>query len=368
MKTLAFDLGRVVFDFDYNIALERIRDRIGVPQHVIIDALFYKDFAGDFEKGLVSSYDFYLKFINEFKANLEYQNFLDVWCNIFYPKKETVELLNKLKPVYPLYLISNINELHFNYLYNKFSDVFSLFNDLILSFEVKALKPEARIYQELKKVTNVPFEDIIYIDDRQDLIDKAKEFKLRCIKFHQLPQLIKDLEAQKIFVPSRQEIDVLIRLKEIMGKHNKPLLVGLGNRLRCDDRVGSCIAEYLENKISIDICDAKESLENYLNKIANFKNDLIIFIDGVRYKSENRFQLFSIDDIQKAHFYLTHDSSLNLAIQYLHKRKLVDILILGIRGYNFDIGEEMSEETEKAKNIIENFFIKNYSANHCYKI
>lgn len=199
-KVIAFDLGRVLFDFDYNIALEKIKDKIGVPVQEVIRELFENEFGLSFEKGEVSSKEFYSHFKDTFKATLSYECFVDAWCKIFSPKADMIDLVRYLKGRYPLYLISNINELHFEYLLSEYREVFSLFNELILSFKVKSVKPEEKIYQVLKDTAGVDFEDIIYIDDRKDLINKAKDYRLQCLQFTGFNQLLKDLKNLGISV------------------------------------------------------------------------------------------------------------------------------------------------------------------------
>jgi len=157
--------------------------------------IFDNDFGLSFEKGELSPIEFYSLFKSTFKANLTYESFVDTWCNIFSPKKDVIDLVRRLKGSYPLYLISNINQLHFEYLFKRHKEVFSLFNQLILSYEVKSVKPEEKIYQILKSRAGVGFEDIIYIDDRQELILEAKNFKIQAIQFTSFSQLIKDLES-----------------------------------------------------------------------------------------------------------------------------------------------------------------------------
>jgi len=192
-KVIAFDLGRVLFDFDYNIALEKIKDKIGVPIEEVIRELFENDFGTSFEKGELSPSEFYSCFKNTFTATLSYECFVDAWCKIFSPKKDVIDLVRYLKGKYPLYLISNINELHFEHLFKGHREVFSLFNQLVLSFKVKSVKPEKAIYQVLKDAAGVDFEDIIYIDDREDLITKAKDYRLQCLQFTSFKQLLVDL-------------------------------------------------------------------------------------------------------------------------------------------------------------------------------
>ncbi len=200
-QVLAFDLGRVLFDFDYNIALAKIKDKIKVPVERVVKELFENDFGLSFEKGLVSSQTFYTYFNDTFGACLSYEYFADVWCKIFSPKDEVITLVSALKHTYPLYVISNINQLHFDYLYQTYPQVFSHFKELILSYKIKSVKPEKAIYQALSDIAATDFQNIIYIDDRQDLIMKAKDFDLQCLQFTGFNQLLRDLDSLGISLP-----------------------------------------------------------------------------------------------------------------------------------------------------------------------
>lgn len=194
-KTFAFDLGGVLFGFDYTIALSKIENKMEASIDEVIDRLYLKDFGLNFEKGLLSSEQFYLNFKEAFGATLNFDEFVDAWCDIFYPQVQVIDLVRNLKGKYPIYLISNINQLHFEFLYNRFAQVFDVFDGLILSFKVKSVKPEFEIYKALKDKAGADFEDIIYIDDRKDLIDAAKNFNLQCIQFSSHTQLLNDLKG-----------------------------------------------------------------------------------------------------------------------------------------------------------------------------
>lgn len=202
MKTLAFDLGKVLFDYDYDIAMEKIKHKVSHPKERIIEDLFYNNFSIDFEKGLMSSFDFYSKFKKAYEANLDYDEFVSIWCDIFTPKPEIIDLAKRLSTHYPMYLISNINEAQFQHLYKDYPDVFSIFKELILSYKVKSIKPETGIYEELKKISASSYENIIYIDDRADLIQEAKKLKLNCIRFIDLKGLLERLQYFDVKVPS----------------------------------------------------------------------------------------------------------------------------------------------------------------------
>ena len=70
-----------------------------------------------YEKGQISSVDFYKKIINILSLkNLSFEKFSFIWNDIFSPIKETIELINSLSKNYELAILSNTNQLHFDYL------------------------------------------------------------------------------------------------------------------------------------------------------------------------------------------------------------------------------------------------------------
>ena len=75
-----------------------------------------------------------------------------------------------------------------------------MFQGLILSFKVKSVKPDIKIYRFLKELSGYEFKDILYIDDRQDLISAAKDIGLISIQFKGYGPLVEDLKKVGIFV------------------------------------------------------------------------------------------------------------------------------------------------------------------------
>jgi glucose-1-phosphatase len=195
---LAFDLGNVLFGFDYRKALKKIENRINVSIDHLFKELACNKFGLSFEKGLISSRQFYDYFKKSFKAEFDYQEFVLIWCDIFYPHENVIALTKKLKAAHECYVISNINELHFNFLQRGYPEVFDAFNGLILSYQVKAIKPEDEIYHCLRKMAGVAFRDIVYIDDRKDLIEAALLLNLKCIQYKNYEQLVAALEGYGI--------------------------------------------------------------------------------------------------------------------------------------------------------------------------
>jgi hydrogenase 3 maturation protease len=63
-------------------------------------------------------------------------------------------------------------------------------------------------------------------------------------------------------------------------RNKKVLILGIGNRLRVDDAVGSILAERLAKKLDIPIIDASDVPENYLGPIEASGADLVLVLDA----------------------------------------------------------------------------------------
>ncbi|MBD3245547.1 MAG: hypothetical protein GF333_00865 [Candidatus Omnitrophica bacterium] len=225
-KIIAFDLGRVLFDFDYSLALNRLQTRVKVTAAELIEEILSSDFSLGFEKGLVSASEFYRDFQKRFGSNIGYEEFLDIWSDIFTPKEEMIGLAERLGRVYPLYLISNICEPHFQFLFARYPHVFGLFRTHILSYRVKSVKPEQEIYSRLKDAGKARYADIVYIDDREELVSAARGYGIDAVVFRGSEPLERELAMRGVWVPDIDEAQVLGEIARFLDDRPKVMIAG----------------------------------------------------------------------------------------------------------------------------------------------
>lgn len=355
MKAIAFDLGRVLFDFDYNIALDKIRDKINILPQEIINALFYEHFSDDFEKGLITGYDFYLKFKKRTGLRLEYENFLPVWCDIFTLKPQSINLVKSLKPFYKLILISNINELHYNFLKERYPSVFELFDEKILSFKVHSIKPESDIYRLMLEKAKVCKEELVYIDDRPDLIQKAKERGYNCILFKELEECKYQLKRLGVFLPSKDEVSLFTELSSFLSKASSGIL-GPGNLRNRDDNLAMKLISLLKDGLRLKVFDSGFTPENI--SFRRFKEmDRLLVIDTCKFLRQD-FRLSGLEEVFSLKPFSTHTS---LYLELLKKELKLEILFLLIKEEDFQPGKSFSSQIQRRLEILTRFFLRNFS-------
>lgn len=191
IKAIIFDLGNVLVGFDHRIAVRRILKHTSKSEREIYDLFFDSGLTREFEKGKTAPGDFFKQVKSLLELKLSYQEFLPIWNEIFFSKPETEEFIVSLNSGFKLVLLSNINKLHYDYIRNAFSSAIALFGpgNVIPSYITGFVKPEREIYNLAIRKTGADIEDIIYVDDRQDLIEAARSYGLKSIQFQNIKEL-----------------------------------------------------------------------------------------------------------------------------------------------------------------------------------
>lgn len=197
IKAVIFDLGNVLVRFDHMIACRKLakftaNDRlsaIDVYHNVIEDPIIFK-----YEKGIITSWEYYNYLIERLRLEVDYERFSLAWAEIFEINAGMEEILVKLKQQFPLYIISNTNEIHFKYVLNHFP-ILQHFSEFVLSYEVGYIKPEKEIYEKILNKTGHSANHCLYIDDIKSYIQAAAELGFQGIHFKNPEQLGEELKT-----------------------------------------------------------------------------------------------------------------------------------------------------------------------------
>jgi glucose-1-phosphatase len=106
-------------------------------------------------------------------------------------------LIELLSERYRLLLLSNTNPIHFEMLRDAYP-LLRHFDDYVLSYQVGALKPSARIYQEAIARAYCRPEECFFTDDIAAYTDAARQHGIDALQFQSLAQLESELRKRAV--------------------------------------------------------------------------------------------------------------------------------------------------------------------------
>jgi FMN phosphatase YigB (HAD superfamily) len=171
-RALLVDLGKVLVGFDHQITCDRLEAATGLPADRFRPVLFGELEAG-FDRGTLSREEFFRAC--EARAGLPRlpdEVWVGAWRDIFHPLPGAVAALSRVRAGVRRILVSNTNELHWDGVLSVFSPR-DLFDDLVLSFRVGAVKPEPAFWDAAVAAAGCEPRECLYADDRPELVAVA---------------------------------------------------------------------------------------------------------------------------------------------------------------------------------------------------
>ncbi|HEX4999842.1 MAG TPA: HAD family phosphatase [Terriglobia bacterium] len=196
IECVLFDLGKVLIDFDFERGLNTFATRSGCSREQrgrLERALADEGWKARYESGLISTADYHRYLCDAGGVTMDLDEFRFCWSSIFLPGLLVSEdLLTRLKRRYPLILVSNTNEVHLDFVAERY-DVLRYFDQTICSHEVGAMKPDPRIYEAAIAAAGKPPEALFFTDDREENVDGATRMGIHARRFVSESALIQDL-------------------------------------------------------------------------------------------------------------------------------------------------------------------------------
>ena len=168
---VVFDLGKVLLDFDYSIAGRRIAAQSKMPASEVQKFLDQTPLLHRYETGLMTRQEFFETVCAQTGFRGRINEFSGYFADIFTEIRDMTALHAAIRRRgIPTYIFSNTNDLAAEHVRRAFP-FFANFDGYVLSHEVGAMKPAAKIYEALENMSGKRGSQILYIDDRQENID-----------------------------------------------------------------------------------------------------------------------------------------------------------------------------------------------------
>jgi len=131
----------------------------------------------------------------KFNLRISYADFYYLYCDIFWENTAMKNFLeNKLlDSKYRLFMLSNVDSSHINFVDNNFPYVKNV-KKRILSYKVKCIKPDRKIYNHVLNRFNIDPVESIFIDDLKNNILTAKAFGFNTIHYTSHKRFLKEFQ------------------------------------------------------------------------------------------------------------------------------------------------------------------------------
>jgi putative hydrolase of the HAD superfamily len=196
-KAIIFDLGKVLVNFDFARGYRALEGFCPYPAAEIPRRMATTDLVTRFETGLVEPRDFFEQFSRLLDLRLEYPRFCDIWSSVFTETLLPENMLQGLARRYRLLLLSNTNAIHFPMMRERYR-LLAHFHELILSYQVKRMKPDPEIFRLAVERAGCRPEECFYTDDIAAYTAAAREQGIDAVTFESASQIERELAARGI--------------------------------------------------------------------------------------------------------------------------------------------------------------------------
>lgn len=195
IKNIVFDMGMVLVSFNWMHYLDSLPFPREIKETMTQKALANQSVWNEHDRGVMSDEEFLVFASKDAPEILEpLRVYMDGVGKIIQEYDYSRAWLHSLKERgYRIYILSNYGAAPYRYARENFT-YFGEADGIVISSDVKMIKPEPGIYQYLLKTYGLKPEETVFLDDRRDNIEAAEAFGIKGIVFENYTQGKEELE------------------------------------------------------------------------------------------------------------------------------------------------------------------------------
>ena len=187
-KAVIFDFGNVIINIDFKriyqtFAIYTSKSEAYIEKQITDNQLFRR-----YESGQFTDEEFREIIRQVLGFPLSDTEINKAWNAVLLDiPADRIELIKKIRQKYPVYLLSNTNNIHIKasnyYLWKAhgISNLDQLFDKLFLSYEMGMWKPDTEIYYHMLKKIKLQPNETLFLDDNINNIESAKSIGIQTI-------------------------------------------------------------------------------------------------------------------------------------------------------------------------------------------
>ena len=190
IRNIVFDLGGVLVDLDFKAAINGLQKAGFANVKEQLQTLHQGGIFQKFELGEMTADEFRTAIRKNSTVELTDEEVDNLWnAMLLEIPREKLELILDLRGKYMVYLLSNTNSIHWDYVcknafnYRGFR-VKDYFEETFLSYEMHLAKPDKAIFEKVLQDANLLPEETLFIDDSEANCKAAEEVGIHAHHYH----------------------------------------------------------------------------------------------------------------------------------------------------------------------------------------
>jgi putative hydrolase of the HAD superfamily len=185
IKNIILDLGGVIINLNQQLTYDAFKNLFPSKYEEILIELESNNYLEKFEISEISKKEF-ISFFQKFDASISESDIKKAWNSMLLDiPKDRIAFIENLAKNFNVYLLSNTNEIHYQFIDGYVAEKFnglsfkSLFKHTFLSHEIKLRKPNPAIFSHVMSHSNLFPHETLFIDDTLEHINSAKQLGIQ---------------------------------------------------------------------------------------------------------------------------------------------------------------------------------------------
>jgi glucose-1-phosphatase len=198
LRTVLFDLGNVLVHFCHVRMCQQMGGILGCSGDEARNWLIDSGLMWEFERGRLTDAELQRALEKKTGRPVALELLTEACSDIFSLNEPIVPVIESLKSRgLRLVVLSNTSRWHVEWIRRHWT-VLDLFDELVLSYEVGAIKPEDAIFEAAVRAIQCKPAECFYTDDIPRYVERGRKFGLQAEVFTNVPSLVKHLAERGI--------------------------------------------------------------------------------------------------------------------------------------------------------------------------
>ena len=195
-----FDLGNVLLMFDHRQAARQMAELAGTTPQRVWEIVYDGGLNEQLDVGTLTSEEAYEVFCRETGSRPSFEELMVAGSDMFRLNYSMSAVLGHLvESGYRLGALSNTSQMHFDFLSNdRYWLMPHAFEHIVLSYKLKLVKPDRRIFEAATQLAGVRPEEIFYVDDVPGHVAGAAAAGWDAVQYTTTPAFVTELRNRGV--------------------------------------------------------------------------------------------------------------------------------------------------------------------------